>query len=109
MIEEKLPLIKEELNDLLPDFSQFSEQFQQQILSLGSRSHTIEEMKEIIRNLCSFQPLTRKQLSKILGRTPSHLQGHYLTEMIKNKEIEYLYPGMPAHPKQAYRAPKANE
>lgn len=91
---------------VLPDgFPKLSKVLEEQILSLNQRTPEPEEFKEIIKNLCAVKPLTKKELADILGRTSSHLQNRYLTQMIKDKNLEYLYPNKTVHPKQAYTTP----
>ncbi len=72
---------------------------------MGKRTPELEEFKRIIKSLCALRPLSKKELAKSLERDPKHLQDQYLSDMVKNKELEYLYPETPAHPKQAYKVP----
>ncbi|NGX39249.1 MAG: hypothetical protein KR126chlam1_00572 [Chlamydiae bacterium] len=84
-------------------FPELPEDLRQEILNLGERGPSSQEVKALIKRLCSLQPLSRKELANILDRTPTHLHDHYLSKMIKNKELMYCYPAQPAHPRQAYR------
>jgi len=42
----------------------------------------------------------------IFDREPRYIRDDYLTEMIKSRNLAYLYPETPAHPKQAYKTSK---
>lgn len=65
------------------------------------------EIKALIRHLCSRQPLKLGEIAAVLGRAPKHVRDTYLTSMIKNEELEYIFPETPAHPLQAYRTKKS--
>ena len=39
----------------------------------------------------------------VLQRGKGYLIQHYLTPMIKEGALEYLFPESPAHPQQAYK------
>ena len=62
-----------------------------------------ETIKKIIKRLCSLGPLTPKQLSRILDRSPGYIKTEFLYKMIKTKELTYLYPDRPSHSRQAYK------
>ena len=51
-------------------------------------------------------PLQLTQLAQILGREPRYLRDYFLSKMIRSGELVYQYPDQPAHPQQAYKAPK---
>lgn len=81
-----------------------SEELKLQIANLKGRSSEPNDIKEVIKKLCSLRPFTKRELSNILDRTPLYLQNHYLIQMVISKELAYLYPENPTHPKQAYWA-----
>jgi len=87
-------------------FPELPASLKQQIIDIGKRAPELDELKEIIKGLCALSPLSKKELAMILERDPKHLQDQYLSEMVKNRELEYLYPQQPAHPKQAYKSPR---
>ena len=72
---------------------------------LGRRS-SATELRAIICRVCDWRPLTSDELAKILRRNQ-----HYLlsSTMIRDGDLEYLYPNNPAHPQQAYRTRKSGE
>jgi len=65
------------------------------------------EIKALIRHLCARQPLKLSEIAAILGRAPKHVRDTYLTAMIKDEELEYIFPETPAHPLQAYKTKKS--
>lgn len=65
------------------------------------------EIKALIRHLCTRQPLKLGEIAAVLERAPKHVRDTYLTSMIKNEELEYIFPETPAHPLQAYRTKKS--
>lgn len=73
-----------------------------QIQRLGQKSKPAD-MICVIKQLCSIRALKLAEISSILRRDPKSLRDRYLTSMIKEQEIEYIYPDNPAHPMQAYR------
>jgi ATP-dependent DNA helicase RecG len=70
---------------------------------LGQRA-TPEEIKYVIRKLCTWRALQVTELAVILNRSRKHIQEKYLKEMIRSDELRYTYPENPAHPQQAYKA-----
>lgn len=93
------------LGTLSSGFPKLSKTLKQRIMNL-EKTEESDEIRSIIKKLCSLKPLTRGELSSILGRSPEHLQERHLKQIIKNKELAYLYPENPTHPKQAYRTMK---
>jgi ATP-dependent DNA helicase RecG len=69
----------------------------------GKRKVSKELMQDVICALCRDQFLTQKQLSEVLDRSPHTLRNSYLTQMIKDGQLELKYPNKPNHPQQAYR------
>ena len=60
------------------------------------------EVERVLLNLCSDQPLTLEQLTKLLKRSADGLRKDYLQPLIKAKKLRYRYPTIPNHPEQAY-------
>ena len=95
--------------DAIPKgFPRLSDELTKQIASLGGRCKS-GEIKDLIKGLCSHGPLQLTQLAQILGRDPKYLRDQFLSKMIKSAELVYQYPDQPAHPHQAYKAPKGNK
>lgn len=62
-----------------------------------------KEMKKIICELCSIQPLTTLQLSQLLNRSFDVIRKNYVYKMVENDELQLVYPEKAKHPKQAYK------
>lgn len=72
------------------------------------RINDINKMKEITFKLCEVQPLTLKELSNYLNRSPDGVRNNYLNPLIIEGKIRLRYPGQTNHPNQAYIAVKEN-
>ena len=73
------------------------------ILALGTRPSP-EALREVISALCSCRSMSASEISSALGRKGvDRLKRDHLTPMRENGELEYTYPDMERHPKQAYR------
>lgn len=59
-------------------------------------------MQSVIVELCAVRAMGRIELSKILKRSPVTIDR--LVVPLIGKELDYLYPMMPHHPRQAYVA-----
>jgi ATP-dependent DNA helicase RecG len=70
--------------------------------SMGRRPG--DKIRPVIRELCAWKPLSSGELAQILDRTDNEaLRRDHLKPMIDAGELEYTYPDMERHPKQAYR------
>lgn len=67
---------------------------------------TPEEGKRLIEVLCQWRPLSLQQLSILIGKTPTHISQTYLSPMISEGSLTYVYPEMIQHPKQKYASTK---
>ena len=56
----------------------------------------------IILRLCDTAPMTTYRIANILQRSEKHLKGNHLSKMRKEGLLDYLYPEVVNHPKQAY-------
>ncbi|MFA6915378.1 MAG: RNA-binding domain-containing protein [Parachlamydiales bacterium] len=64
-----------------------------------------EELKSMIYNLCAWQPLTAQQIAEFLSRKDKkHLVRKYLTPLVKDGILKYVYPERGSSPNQAYIA-----
>ena len=59
-------------------------------------------MKDLVVRLCEIRPMTKEDLMSYLKRSSVTID-KYITLMI-GKELDYLYPMMVHHPRQAYVA-----
>jgi hypothetical protein len=73
------------------------------IAGLKGRSNH-QQIRDLITRLCAWQPLRAEQLAALIGRTQAYLTHTFLGPMIRDGQLEYTFPGNPAHPQQAYRA-----
>jgi len=76
------------------------------ILQTTGKKAPAKKVKFIITQLCAIGPLKLPELAEILQRKPDHLRKRYLSKMVQNEELEYLFPESSNHPQQAYRAKK---
>jgi len=75
----------------------------EEILSLKRRNPP-QKLRNLIYKLCSWRPLSPIHLEGLLGKGRAYLVERHLRPMLRNGELEYIYPDNPAHPRQAYRA-----
>ena len=60
------------------------------------------ELLSIIIDLCAWRPQTSGSLAQMLRRSPEYIRKFAARHI--GKELDYLYPMMPHHPRQAYVA-----
>ncbi len=77
----------------------------QELQRVGKRA-SVQKIQEIIAQLCALKPIKLTELVEILQRDSDHLRKRYLSKMIDEEELEYLFPESPNHPEQAYRTKK---
>ncbi|HEY9900643.1 MAG TPA: hypothetical protein V6D00_15805 [Pantanalinema sp.] len=70
----------------------------------GLRRFPTLRMEQIILRLCAIRPLTLKQLSILLERSPETIRTHFLNPMVQQGRLLLEYPDKPSHPDQAYRS-----
>ncbi|MBD2175840.1 putative DNA binding domain-containing protein [Pseudanabaena sp. FACHB-1998] len=81
---------------------QLPEKLKQAIANVGQRTSP-EKMKALILQLCEWQALEASDLAELLHRDQSYLREEYLSKMVRNGELDYVYP-QPNSPKQAYKS-----
>ncbi len=82
--------------------SDLSEPLAIQVRSLGGRPKR-DTIRAVIRDLCSWQPLSGDELATLLGRTRIHLVNEHLSPMINAGVLARTIPDQPNHPQQKYR------
>jgi len=83
--------------------SEIPERLRQIVANLGGRPRR-RKLQEAVLALCGWKALGVAALCEILGRKDrDHLRRTILAPMIKSGQLEYLYPDMERHPRQAYR------
>jgi ATP-dependent DNA helicase RecG len=78
------------------------------IEQIKDREHDTEKIKGIIVDLCTFKTMKAIEIAKYLNKGDDYLKRKYLSDMIKDKQLFYLYPEMINHPEQAYKIQEIN-
>lgn len=91
-----------ELNTSPLGFEQLLQPIVEKIEVLNKREHDSEKIKEIIIELCSLKPMKASEIAGYFGKGEGYMKRKYLSEMIKEKQLAYLYQEMLNHPEQAY-------
>jgi len=86
-------------------FASIPEDLRLKIEKLRKKSD-VEEVKSLIKDLCSLRPFRIQELSEILKRNPKYIKEVYLKNMIESGLLEYIFPYQSSHPQQAYRTTK---
>lgn len=87
-------------------FASIPEDLKSKIENLRKKSD-IEEVRSLIKDLCSLRPFRIQELSEILKRNPKYIKEVYLKSMIESGVLEYIFPHQSSHPQQAYRTKKS--
>ncbi len=90
-----------ELPTLPEGFPTLSEELKKKIRDLKKRK-SLQEIRNLIKELCALQPLKLSEISVVLGRHPKYVREKYLNNMVKFEELEHVFTD-PNHPGQAYR------
>lgn len=84
-----LPLIPTDIFDILN--------------ALGKRTNDKAIVEEAILALCKWHPLKVSELSEILDRSTNYLINEYLNPLRERGKLQFIFPEMPNHPRQAYK------
>jgi hypothetical protein len=84
------------LSDQLPDF------LKERLKDLGKRTVDKEKLDAVILALCSWRPLTIKQLAGIMRRNEKYLLT-FITPLREKGKLIFTIPEMHSHPNQAYK------
>ena len=68
-----------------------------------SKRLKFEDLQSIIMSIAEDY-ITINEIAKKVDRTIDYIANKIIPKMIKNGTIEHLYPGIPNHPKQKYKA-----
>jgi ATP-dependent DNA helicase RecG len=60
-------------------------------------------LRQLIRDLCGWQPLRGEELATLLGRDRKYLRNKHLSAMVATGELEFQFPESPNHALQAYK------
>jgi ATP-dependent DNA helicase RecG len=64
----------------------------------------VNQLKDIIRQLCEGRWLATSELAALVDRDAEKLQSRFLTGMVREGVLELKYPDVRNRPDQAYRA-----
>ena len=87
----------------------FPEELLNEIAGLKQREHDFEKIKRIIHKICSIKQMKSHEIAAILGKREDYIKRKFLSSMIENKELKYLYPEMINHPNQAYLSERKSQ
>ena len=62
-------------------------------------------MRQLIRDLCEWQPLRGEKLATLLQKDLKYLRNKHLSEMVQAGDLAFLYPESPNLALQAYTLP----
>jgi ATP-dependent DNA helicase RecG len=81
----------------------------QVLINNFSKRSKVKDLRLLIQKLCAWQPLTAQQLASLLKRKDKkHFVRSYLTPMIKEGMLKYLFPEDEDSLNQAYTAEKGD-
>ena len=93
------------IRGLPKDFPPLPTELVRSLQEIGKRT-SVQKIRSIIMQLCALGPLKLPELVQILHRDSDHLRKHYIVKMIDDGELECLFPEIPNHPQQGYKAKK---
>jgi ATP-dependent DNA helicase RecG len=102
-ISAQAPGISAQAPGIPLDFPPLPRELIELLKTIGKRT-AAQKIRTVIIKLCTYGPLKLPDLVEILQRDSDHLRKHYISKMIDNGELEYLFPDSPSHPQQAYKA-----
>ena len=72
------------------------------INALKKREHNKNKIELIVLDLCSIKPMKAIEIAGYFQKEEAYFKRKYLSSMIAEKKLKYLYPEMINHPEQAY-------
>lgn len=63
-------------------------------------------LRQLIRDLCGWQPLRGEELATLLGKDLKYLRNKHLSALVQADKLAFQYPESPNHALQAYKLPK---
>jgi len=72
------------------------------ISALNKREHDKAKVESIIMDLCRLRSWKAVEIAEYFQKKESYFKRKYLSTMIAEKKLKYLYPEMINHPEQAY-------
>ena len=86
----------------LQDLSTPPQEILERIKALNKREHDKSKVESIILDLCNLKAMKASEIAGYFQKEESYFKRKYLSNMITNKNLKYLYPEMINHPEQAY-------
>ena len=80
-------------------------ELKERIKQLGKRTNP-KEMEKLIIDLCNWNPLSLKEIAKLINRKTSSVRYLYLNKLITQGKLFYTIPEMLNHPNQKYTTKK---
>ena len=80
-------------------------ELKERIKQLGKRANP-KEMERLIIDLCNWNPLSLKEIAKLINRKTSSVRYLYLNKLIAQGKLFYTVPEMLNHPDQKYTTKK---
>lgn len=99
---KKLSAPPQELSTPPQELSAPPQELLDRIAQLNQREHDAEKIKAIIKDLCAIRAMKAVEIAFYLNKGDDYIKRKYLTVMIQEGELIYLYPEMINHPEQAY-------
>ena len=96
----------QDLSTPLQDLSTPLQEILERIGALNKREHDKSKVEAIIMDLCRLKPLKASEIAGYFHKEESYFKRKYLSNMIAEKKLKYLYPEMRNHPEQAYSTNK---
>jgi ATP-dependent DNA helicase RecG len=91
-----------DLNTPPPDLNTPPPEIFERITALKKREHDKKKVESIILELCALKPFKASEIAGYFQKEESYFKRKYLSSMISEKKLKYLYPEMLNHPDQAY-------
>lgn len=74
-------------------------------LTASAKRMTNTALRQLICDLCGWQPLRGEELATLLGKDLKYLRNKHLSTMVQAGELVFQYPESPNHALQAYKLP----
>ena len=84
------------------DLSTPPQEILEKISQLNQREHDRDKVKSIILDICSIRAFKANEIATYLNKGEDYVKRKYLSELIVEKRLKYIYPEMINHPEQAY-------
>jgi len=65
---------------------------------------TVSEAQNAIQSLCAWRPLSLAEIAKLIKRTPTYTSQRFVSQMVADGRLCYLFPEIVQHPGQKYVA-----